>query len=100
MRDKTILMIAHRLKTVQKADRILVLDEGRIVQNGTHAELKDTPGIYRDSWESGKKLRGGNCKSMSLPAGEFRAFLRLVFSGELSLLFCNPYLDFGEHPSV
>lgn len=48
MRDKTILMIAHRLKTVQKADRILVLDEGRIVQNGTHAELKDTPGIYRD----------------------------------------------------
>ena len=48
MRDKTILMIAHRLKTVQKADQILVLDEGRIVQNGTHAELKDTPGIYRD----------------------------------------------------
>ena len=48
MRDKTILMIAHRLKTVQKADRILVLDEGRIVQNGTHAEPKDTPGIYRD----------------------------------------------------
>ena len=74
MRDKTILMIAHRLKTVQKADRILVLDEGRIVQNGTHAELKDTPGSTGISWESGKKLRGGNCKSMSLPAGEFGLF--------------------------
>lgn len=48
MRDKTIIMIAHRLKTVQKADQILVLDDGAIVQRGTHAELSEKPGLYRD----------------------------------------------------
>lgn len=47
-RDKTILMIAHRLKTVRNADQILVVDEGRIVQQGRHEELIGQPGIYTD----------------------------------------------------
>ena len=47
-RDKTILMIAHRLKTVRNADQILVVDEGRIVQQGRHEELIGQPGIYAD----------------------------------------------------
>ena len=45
MRNKTIIMIAHRLKTVEHADQILVLDQGRIVQSGTHRELAHRPGL-------------------------------------------------------
>lgn len=46
--DKTIVMIAHRLKTVRHADQILVLDGGRIVQRGSHEELAEQPGLYAD----------------------------------------------------
>ena len=46
-KDKTILMIAHRLSTVRNADQILVLDKGRIVQRGTHRELMEEQGLYR-----------------------------------------------------
>ena len=47
-RNKTIIMIAHRLKTVRNADQILVVDEGRIVQQGRHEELIGQKGIYKD----------------------------------------------------
>lgn len=47
-RDKTIIMIAHRLKTVRNADQILVVDEGRIVQQGKHEDLIREKGIYAD----------------------------------------------------
>ena len=46
-RDKTILMIAHRLSTVRDADQIIVLDKGRIVQHGTNTELIKQEGLYR-----------------------------------------------------
>lgn len=45
--EKTIFMIAHRLKTVRNADRILVVDSGRIVQQGKHEELMREEGIYK-----------------------------------------------------
>jgi len=45
-RGRTTLVVAHRLATVQKADRILVMDKGRIVETGTHAELIRTDGLY------------------------------------------------------
>ena len=47
-RNKTIIMIAHRLKTVRNADQILVVDKGRIVQQGRHEELIGQKGIYKD----------------------------------------------------
>ena len=46
--EKTVIMIAHRLKTVRCADQILVLDGGQIVQKGTHAQLAGQEGIYRN----------------------------------------------------
>lgn len=51
MRDRTCLVIAHRLSTVQKADIIYVLDAGRIVQQGTHQELHRSEGLYRQLTE-------------------------------------------------
>ena len=57
-RDKTIIMIAHRLKTVRHADQILVIDHGHIVQQGTHEQLIAQPGIYAD-FVGGKKQTVG-----------------------------------------
>lgn len=53
-REKTIIMIAHRLKTVRNADQIVVVDKGRIVQKGKHDELIKQDGIYRN-FVSGRK---------------------------------------------
>ncbi len=47
-KEKTIIMIAHRLKTVRNADQIVVIDQGHIVQKGRHRELMEQDGIYRN----------------------------------------------------
>jgi ATP-binding cassette subfamily B protein len=47
----TTLVIAHRLSTLAHADRVVVLDRGRIIQSGTHSQLAAQPGLYRRLWE-------------------------------------------------
>ena len=56
--EKTVIMISHRLKTVRRADQILVVDNGQIVQRGTHDELMGQDGIYR-RFISGRKQAVG-----------------------------------------
>ena len=57
MKNKTVIVIAHRLSTIMKMDRIIVLDQGKIVEEGSHQELtKKSKGLYRRLWE---KQAGG-----------------------------------------
>ncbi len=56
MRGRTTLIIAHRLSTVAGADRVLVLDRGKLVEDGTHSELVDAEGIYHRLIESQRLL--------------------------------------------
>ncbi|MCE5277916.1 MAG: ABC transporter ATP-binding protein/permease, partial [Planctomycetaceae bacterium] len=53
---RTTIVIAHRLATLMRADRTVVLDRGRVVQNGTHAELLQQDGLYRRLWEIQNRL--------------------------------------------
>jgi ATP-binding cassette, subfamily B, bacterial len=52
MKDKTVIVIAHRLSTIMKMDRILVFEDGKIIEQGTHQELiQDKFGLYKKLWE-------------------------------------------------
>jgi ATP-binding cassette, subfamily B, bacterial MsbA len=46
MADRTTFVVAHRLTTIQRADRILVINKGRLVEEGTHASLMEQKGLY------------------------------------------------------
>ena len=50
MKGKTVIAIAHRLSTIAQLDRLIVLDDGAIVESGSHAELVDNSAIYADLW--------------------------------------------------
>ncbi len=71
MANRTVLVIAHRLATVRQADEILVLDEGRIVQRGSHAELLAAGGLYRRLYEL--QFRDDVEPAMPVVSGEMRA---------------------------
>ncbi|WP_166924875.1 ABC transporter ATP-binding protein [Flavobacterium poyangense] len=58
VRHKTVIVIAHKLATIQKADQILVLDDGKIIERGIHSELLDQKGKYNSMWEIQQKSGG------------------------------------------
>jgi ATP-binding cassette subfamily B protein len=51
MEGRTAIVIAHRLSTIQKMDRIIVMDDGKIVEEGTHKELTAQKGVYASLWD-------------------------------------------------
>jgi ABC-type multidrug transport system fused ATPase/permease subunit len=57
VRNKTVIIIAHRLSTVQNADMILVLKDGQLIQQGAHAELMRQEGLYQHFWQEREKSR-------------------------------------------
>ena len=57
-RNKTVIMIAHRIQSVRKADHIIAIRDGRIVQEGTHAQLSCVPGLYADFLASRTQAAG------------------------------------------
>lgn len=59
-RGKTLLVIAHRLNTIRNADQILVISDGRITQSGTHEELMEAGGLYRDFVTVRQQSQGWN----------------------------------------
>lgn len=67
-RGRTVLVIAHRLHTIAGADQILVVDEGRIVQRGTHAELVATEGLYHRMWEANERAHAAQSAATRVEA--------------------------------
>ena len=52
MRDRTTFVVAHRLSTVQRADLILVLDKGKMIESGRHSDLVRAGGLYQQLYEA------------------------------------------------
>ena len=55
-KNKTTLIIAHRLSTVSNADNIIVINKGKIVESGNHQKLLNENGLYADMWNKQKHL--------------------------------------------
>src|SRR5262249_21370348 len=67
MKGKTVIAIAHRLSTIARMDRLLVLDRGRVVEQGTHAELLSLGGHYAALW---RRQSGGFIDAPGMQAAE------------------------------
>ena len=66
MRDKTVIAIAHRLSTIAMLDRLVVMEEGRIVETGSHDELLRRGGLYAGLW----RRQSGGFLGLEQPAAE------------------------------
>ena len=63
--DRTVLVIAHRLGTVRNADNIVVLDDGVVLEQGTHDELMELDGKYSELWNMQLHSTGGSHGSLT-----------------------------------
>ena len=64
-RNSSVILISHRITTISKADKIIVLDKGRIAEQGTHEELKKAGGIYQKIYE----IQSGNNSDNTIREG-------------------------------
>ncbi len=58
VKEKTVVIIAHRLGTVVNADNIVVIDKGQVVQQGSHQTLLEKEGLYRSLWQEQQRVKG------------------------------------------
>ena len=59
VKGKTVIVIAHRLSTITDADQLFVIEKGRIAAKGTHKELLDSSGLYREMWSAHMGAKDG-----------------------------------------
>jgi ATP-binding cassette subfamily B protein len=58
VRNKTVVVIAHRLNTIRRADKIVVIDQGRVSEEGTHERLLANGGLYKSLWDEQQRIKG------------------------------------------
>lgn len=73
--NRTVIMIAHRLSTVVRADQIVVLNQGSVVERGTHGQLQDEGGLYASMWADYEqavswKIAGAQTEAAAVKGGE------------------------------
>lgn len=58
VQNKTVIVIAHRLNTIQQADKIVVIDKGSVAEEGKHDELLKNNGLYKSLWDEQQRVKG------------------------------------------